>query len=127
MTGAQQEAKRILCEPYSRMLTPQEGGRYTAEILEFPGCVAEGSTPEEAYLRLEQAAEAWLLSCLDRGQPIPRPVTNYEASGRFALRLSRGLYARAAKTAAREGVSLNQYIACAVAEAVGASKVTEDT
>ena len=114
-----------LARPYSRILIPQEGGRFSAEILEFPGCFAEGETPEAAYANLEDAAASWLAACLAADTPVPPPLTNYEASGRFALRLPRSLYGRAAKTAAAEGTSLNQFIATAVAERIGALGVTE--
>lgn len=115
-----------LARPYSRILIPQEGGRFSAEILEFPGCFAEGETAAAAYANLEDAAASWLAACLAVGTPVPPPLTNYEASGRFALRLPRSLYGRAAKIAAAEGTSLNQFIATAVAERIGALGVIKD-
>jgi len=102
---------------------PAEGGRYSAEILEFPGCSVEGQTPSQAYAQLEKAAEKWLLEWLSEGKAIPQPLMNNKTSGRFALRLPRSLYVRASRAAARESVSLNHYIANAVAERVGASAV----
>jgi len=116
-------ARELLAHPYSRVLIPAAGGRYTAEILEFPGCSVEAATPNEAYAQLERAAEKWLLEWLDEGKAVPQPLMNNKTSGRFALRLPRSLYVRASRAAARESVSLNQYIANAVAERVGASAV----
>jgi predicted HicB family RNase H-like nuclease len=116
---------KLLAQPYSRVLIPQEDGRFTAEILEFPGCVAEGADPEAAYAKLEAAAESWLLSCLANETAVPPPLTNYEVSGRFALRLPRSLYVRASKASAREGISLNQYVTAAVAEKLGAQDVVQ--
>lgn len=115
------EAKKLLAQTYSRVLIPSGEGLYVAEILEFPGCSAEGETPAEAYAKLERAAEAWLTDWLNEGKAAPRPLTNTETSGRFALRLPKSLYVRASKAAAFEHVSLNQYIANAVAERVGTS------
>jgi predicted HicB family RNase H-like nuclease len=100
---------------------PDGGEHYTAEILEFPGCSATGATPAEAYANLERAAETWLTRWLSDGKEAPRPFTSKETSGRFALRLPKSLYVRASQAAARESVSLNLYIANAVAERVGAS------
>ena len=40
-------AKDYLKEPYSRVLVPESDGTYSADILEFPGCFAEGKTPNE--------------------------------------------------------------------------------
>lgn len=115
--------RELLSHPYSRVLIPAAGGRYIAEILEFPGCSVEATTPSEAYTQLERAAEKWLLEWLEEGKAIPQPLMNDKTSGRFALRLPRSLYVRASRAAARESVSLNQYIANAVAERVGASAV----
>lgn len=115
------EVKKLLAQTYSRVLMPTGEGVYVAEILEFPGCSAQGTSPAEAYSKLERAAEAWLTEWLNEGKAVPRPLSNTETSGRFALRLPKSLYVRASKAAAFEHVSLNQYIANAVAERVGTS------
>jgi len=115
--------RELLAQPYSRVLMPAENGHYSAEILEFPGCSVAGVTPSEAYAELERAAEKWLIDWLADGKAVPQPLMNNKTSGRFALRLPRSLYVRASRAAARESVSLNQYIANAVAERVGVSAV----
>jgi len=103
------------------VLVPNGDEHYTAEILEFPGCSSTGATPAEAYANLERTAEAWLTRWLNEGRDVPRPFISRDTSGRFALRLPKSLYVRASQAAAREAVSLNMYIANAVAERVGAS------
>jgi predicted HicB family RNase H-like nuclease len=118
---ASNQVKKLLEQSYSRVLVPDGGEHYTAEILEFPGCSATGATPAGAYANLERAAELWLTRWLNEGKEAPRPFTSKETSGRFALRLPKSLYVRASQAAAREAVSLNLYIANAVAERVGAS------
>lgn len=118
-------AAKYLSQPYSRILIPQEGGRFSAEILEFPGCFAEGGSPAETYFNLERAAKDWILACLESKKPVPEPLTDYESSGKYALRLPRSLYARAAKAAAKDGTSLNQYLVTAVAERLGESSSSE--
>ncbi len=110
--------------PYARVLTPDdETGTYTAEILEFPGCIAQGDTPEEAYENLESAAAGWIEAALGMGQEIPGPSDPYSHSGRIALRLPRGLHRRAAQMAERDGTSLNQFLVSAIAERVGAESL----
>jgi predicted HicB family RNase H-like nuclease len=115
------QVRELLALPYSRVLIPADDGSYTAEVLEFLGCSVQAPTPSEAYARLERAAHKWLSDCLSKGRAAPPPLINNKSSGRFALRLPRSLYVRASRAAARESVSLNQYIANAVAERVGAS------
>lgn len=66
------KAREILTKTYSRVLIPYEGG-VSAKMLEFPGCFAEGNTPDEAFKNLESAAFSWVLACLETGQEIPEP------------------------------------------------------
>jgi predicted RNase H-like HicB family nuclease len=119
MNDIESIVSEIMNRPYSRILIPQDEGGFSAEILEFAGCFAEGESADETYRNLEQAARGWVEATLAKGEPVPLPLTNYEVSGKFALRLPRGLYARAAKIATKEGVSLNQFIVDAVAERTG--------
>lgn len=115
------QVRELLARPYSRVLVPSDDGVFIAELLEFPGCSVRAETPSAAYVQLERRAEKWLSDWLEQGKVVPRPFLDNHASGRFALRLPRSLYVRASRAAARESVSLNQYIANAVAERVGAS------
>lgn len=116
------DAERYLKLPYSRVITPDpDTGTYTAEILEFPGCVTQGSTVAEAHERLEDAAASWIEAATGLGQDIPPPSRNHEYRGRIALRLPRSLHRRSSQLAERDGTSLNQYIVVAIAEKVGAS------
>lgn len=113
-------AKDYLRLPYRRVLVPDpESGRYTALIAEFPGCLAEGETPDTAYAKLERVAESWIDTALEMKQAIPAPTAEAEASGRFALRLPRSLHQRASDMAEQDGVSLNTFFVAAVAERVG--------
>lgn len=113
-----------LKKPYTRVLIPdEESGTFTARILEFTGCIAQGDNPAEAYERLEVAAESWIEAALEMGQEIPEPASDAQFSGRFALRLPRGLHRASAQAAALEGVSLNQFIVTTLAEKVGAVSV----
>jgi predicted RNase H-like HicB family nuclease len=111
-----------LKRPYARVLRPEADGSFSAEILEFPGCFAAGDTGSEALQNLENVAESWILGVLAKKEPIPEPSQEREAfSGKLVLRLARSLHKKAAFTAEREGVSLNQFISSCVAEAVGLS------
>ncbi len=116
--------EELLKEPYLRMLIPdKETGTYTAQIMEFPGCIAEGNSPEEAYDALEKVAVSWIEAAVDSGQDIPQPLSTFEYAGKVALRLPRSLHRQATLAAERDGTSLNQYIVMALAEKIGGSKV----
>lgn len=125
MNSGKENAREILLRPYSRVLIPDhDTGTYVAFILEFPGCVAQGDTPEEAYRNLEAAAQSWIEAARDLGQAIPLPSSEESYSGRVLLRLPRSLHRRAAELARRDRVSLNQFIVAAVAERLGAAKAS---
>lgn len=121
MAGSTKTPENYLKEPYARVLTPdEEAGGYTAEILEFPGCVTEGDTADEALSNLEDAAAGWIEATLNSGREVPEPSAPSGYGGRVALRLPRSLHRRAMQMAERDGTSLNQFLVSAIAERVGA-------
>jgi predicted RNase H-like HicB family nuclease len=112
--------EEYLKKPYTKILVPDETGAYSAEILEFPGCFAEGDTPDEAIRNLDEAAKSWIEVSLEQGQEIPEPHLNQGYNGKIALRLSRSLHHKAVQMAERDGVSLNQFLVSAIAARIGA-------
>jgi len=121
MTKTIKRPEEYLKEPYSRILIPdEESGTYTAVILEFPGCIAQGDTPQEAYEHLEDAAKDWIEAALDLKQEIPSPSQSLSYGGKVLLRIPKSLHRQSALIAEKEGVSLNQFIVSALAEKVGA-------
>ena len=119
----ERRAHKIWKAPYTRVIV-RDSDAYSAKVLEFPGCFAEGDTAAEAHDNLDAAAVAWIADQLDKGEVIPAPQPEPEYSGRVLLRFARSLHARAARLAAIENVSLNQFISNAVAEKVAASTVS---
>lgn len=109
----------ILKMPYARVVVPEADGSYTAEILEFPGCVASGETAAGALSNVEEVALDWLAASLEQGQNIPEPLDHSNFSGKLVVRMPKGLHKRAARLADREGVSLNHFIVTCIAEQVG--------
>jgi len=117
------EYKKTLDEyldlPYRIVLTPDEDDEgnvgYVAEVLELPGCLSQGATREQALHNIGDAMRGWLSVALEDGVPIPEPRANKDFSGRFLVRLPQTLHADLARHAEYEGVSLNQFIATALA------------
>lgn len=118
------EPAAILKKPYARIVVPEADGSFTAEILEFPGCVASGESAADALANVEDVALDWIDATLEQGQNIPEPLDNAQYSGKLVLRMSKGLHKRAAKSADREGISLNQFIVTCLAEHVGERAAT---
>jgi predicted RNase H-like HicB family nuclease len=112
-------SEEYLKEPYSRILIPDENGFFSAEIMEFPGCFAEGKTADEAMHNLEEAAKSWIEASLEQGHEIPEPFMNQGFGGKIALRLPRSLHRQAVRMAERDGISLNQFLVSAIAARIG--------
>ena len=106
--------------PYTRVIVPDEDGRYVAEILEFEGCVADGETEAQALKNLAKVTKAWVSARLSSGMFIPEAFGMPEMSGRFALRLPQSLHSKVAVYAEREGVSMNTFVVNSLAGSVGA-------
>ena len=65
----------ILNRPYKMwFIFDQETLGYTAGIEEFPGCLTEGDTLEDAHQMLLDAAESWILASIEMGHEIPIPL-----------------------------------------------------
>jgi len=69
------EVQRRLRLPYHRLISGEPVEGYLGEVLELPGCLTAGETPEEALANLEEAMAAWFEAALTTGMPIPEPVT----------------------------------------------------
>ena len=46
---------------------------FVAEAPELPGCMAHGSTPEQALANIREAISLWLETAKEFGDPIPVP------------------------------------------------------
>lgn len=51
----------------------EEDDAFVAEVLELPGCVADGKTRQEALLNAEQIIKEWIETAKELGRPIPQP------------------------------------------------------
>jgi antitoxin HicB len=110
--------------PYTIELsrTPDEG--WFVRVKELPGCMSQGDTAEEALEMIQEAMSLWLETALEDGLTIPKPRPVEDYSGKFVVRLPRSLHRDLAERAAEEGVSLNQFVAAALAQAVGRAQAS---
>jgi predicted RNase H-like HicB family nuclease len=46
---------------------------FIAEVLELPGCAADGATYQEAVANVEVVIREWIETARDLGRPIPVP------------------------------------------------------
>jgi len=118
LTMIDSKSQEILNKAYTRRLTPDPDGGYTANILEFPGCFAEGETADEALTNLNAAALSWLEVSLAHGRDVRDPVNFDGYSGKVALRIPRGLHQQVAELAELEECSVNQLLINAISQYV---------
>jgi antitoxin HicB len=100
-----------------RPLTAEEGGGYLVEFPEYPGCVADGETPEEAIREARDALNSYLHTLEELGRPLP--VTGDVYGGQWRQRVPKSLHAALARRAEREGVSLNMLVTTMLAQSLG--------
>jgi antitoxin HicB len=113
----EREVERYMALPYHIELIPDEG-EWVVAIPELPGCLSQGETPEEAIKMIREAQRLWLQVALEDGRPIPAPRPEEDYSGRFNVRVPRRLHRDLVRAAEAEGVSLNLFVATALARAV---------
>ncbi len=113
------EITQILKRPYTRELTRNEDGTWFARVVEFPGCMTEGETQEEALVNLDDAMASWVEVHLEDSDLIPEPLSDGSCSGKFMVRVARSMHRELVRRAEIEGVSLNQFINTQLARSLG--------
>jgi len=93
-----------------RPLDEEDGGGWIVEYNDLRGCIGTGDSVEQALHDAMEAKEAWLESALENNIPIPEPNTLQKHSGNYALRMPKSLHQWVAESAAKEGVSANQFV-----------------
>lgn len=116
MASATRSLEEYLDLAYAIALTRAEDGQWVATVDELPGCEGRGATPEEAASALQIAMGEWISDALDAGKSVPTPRP--ELSGKLLVRMPKTLHADLARIAAREQVSLNQFITGVLSSAV---------
>lgn len=110
-TKARQADYAIMVEP----LSDADGGGWLATVPALPGCMGDGDTPEAALADAAAAIIEWHDAAKALGREVPGPG----ALGQWRQRVPRSLHEKLKFVAAREGVSLNAYVANVLAESIG--------
>jgi hypothetical protein len=78
-----------------------------------------GATPDEAVSNLGEVRSLWIQGRLASGSTVPEPSVASSYSGKFVLRVPKGLHRLAEYRAHQEGVSLNSLITALLSGALG--------
>lgn len=101
-----------------RKLSKAEGGGYLAEFPDLPGCMADGTTPEEALVEAQDALKSYVASVKKHGDKLPAPTESV-----WRQRAPKSLHHRLQVEAEREGVSFNTLIISMLSEGLGRKEV----
>lgn len=107
---------------YAFIISPlpsDEGGGYSIEFPDLPGCISDGETPEEAIANGHDAVREWIAAAKAHGDPVPQPASRAAYSGKWQIRTAKSLHRRLAERSKAEGVSLNALATTILAEALG--------
>ena len=63
-----------------------EEGDWEAQILDLPGCMSDGATPNEAVENVMDAQLSWIDVCIERGNEVPLPSTENTYVSTISLR-----------------------------------------
>ena len=69
-----------------QLVYDQEEGDWEAQILDLPGCMSDGATPDEAVENVRDAQLSWIDSCIEDGYEVPLPSTGNTYVSSISLR-----------------------------------------
>ena len=64
---------RLECPVVIEPLPAEEGGGFLATAPDLPGCMSDGTTPEEAVANIQDAIVTWIEAARDLGHTVPKP------------------------------------------------------
>ena len=97
-----------------RPLGEEDGGGYLIAFPDYPGCMADGETPEEAIAEGRDALASYLATLRDLGRPFP-PLAETPPR-HWDDQISTGVQKALARRAEAEGISVGALVAKLVAE-----------
>ena len=117
------ELEYYLSLRYPVTVHPDPEGGFVGEIEELPGCMTQAETLDEIFQAIEDARHLWIKTAYDEGQDIPLPRDMEKYTGKFVVRIPRGLHRDLVLAAKREGVSLNQYVTSLLSAGVSSALI----
>jgi antitoxin HicB len=67
----------VVVEP----LPTEDGGGFVATVPDLPGCMSDGTTPEEALANVQDAIVTWIEAANDLGHVVPKPSRRLALTG----------------------------------------------
>ena len=94
---------------------------FLGKVAEFPTLLARGESIQKAMNSIQKAVELQLKELQQSGQEIPKPLGMRTFSGKVNLRMARSMHRALTIEAAKDNVSLNQFINNILSESLKSS------
>jgi predicted HicB family RNase H-like nuclease len=95
---------------YYNVVWSEEDGAFIGRVAEFPSLAAHARTLDGALREIKKVVTFVLKDLSESREPIPEPFSKRAYSGKLNLRMPETLHRQLVMEAARQGVSLNQWI-----------------
>jgi antitoxin HicB len=95
-------------------LSEEDGSGYLIEFPDFPGCIADGETPEQAMNEGRDALTSYIRTLEELGRKVPESGAAF--AGQWRQRVPKSLHAALVQKAHSEGVSLNMLVTTILAD-----------
>lgn len=107
-----QQSPRFRAEDYSYSVAWAEADQcFFGRVTEFPSLSAFAATQIAALQEINEVVGFVLEDMAKAGEAIPEPLSKRQYSGKLNLRVPETLHRKLSLEAARQGVSLDQFIA----------------
>lgn len=94
---------------------------YLGKVAEFPTLLSRGESLETALINIQKMVKVQLKELKDSDETIPEPLGMRTFSGKINLRMARSMHRALTIEAAKENVSLNQFITNILSESLKSS------
>lgn len=98
-----------------RVFWSPEDGEFVASCLEFPSLSWLSDDRVDALIGLQKVVADVLADMAASGEAAPKPITDQEFSGKYALRMPQAVHRRLTIEAAEQGISLSRLINAKIA------------
>lgn len=110
---------------YPYRVEPDEEGGYVVVYPDLPGCMTQVEDAAEIGPMAEEIRELWLETAHAHGMPVPPASPTPSYSGKLVMQVPRTLHRDLAESAARENVSLDEYVAMLLARRDSLARVEQ--
>ena len=105
--------------PYKVEVLRDDEAGYFARVPELPGCMTWADRIDALWSMVEDAKRAWIADALASGDEVPLPRDEATDAGVSVVHVPTALHRRLAQQAEQAGLSVDEFVATRLRQAVG--------